>query len=182
MKNRVLTLLLVLLCAAMFPACLDLITGPTGDHTENNNLNNNFNGQQPGASPSPSSCGGVSSLVLGTQGDDSSLTANGSDSVTLVVSYYQGAFELPSDCTKSLPVAFGPPAGTSPGPCVTSGNIVTSTSPGTCPLVATLPGIPPSNTFIITARAVGTTALDDGSPTPAPSPTPPVQNAGVIDR
>lgn len=114
-------------------------TGPTTVQTVTVTVNS------PGASPSPSSCATTTSIQLGTQGDDHALVADGTDSVTLVPSYFAGILEQPPACSASLSPTFQ-----SQGPCIIDGRSVTAASPGTCRIVAFLPGVPPSNERVLT--------------------------------
>lgn len=107
--------------------------------------------QSPGPTPSPSpgaqNCGGVTSIILGTQQDDFELQAGGTDKVTLVPSYYQNLLELPALCTDTLAVVF---TATGNAGCTISGKEVRAASPGSCSITAKLPAIPASNAVDLT--------------------------------
>lgn len=103
----------------------------------------------PSPSPGPQGCG-FDGIVLGATNDDFRMRADGTDAVTLVPSFYLGIAELPADCTKSLAPVYSAPSGSPAGPCVVSGNNVTSTTPGSCPLVARV-GAVTSNPVTVTA-------------------------------
>ena len=139
--GRALQMGAALLALVLLSACFDktIIGGPTqvvgiDDHS----------GQvQP--SPAPGGACLADGLDLGTVGDDFTLTADGTDSVTLVVGYFRGIARLTGseigNCTASF---------TSTGPCVVSGTTVTSASAGVCSVTAGLGGLR-SNALGLTA-------------------------------
>lgn len=132
-------LLAVLGAVLMLGACVEK------SETNLNVLQSVTNPTAPGPSPSPSATAcEVTSIVLGTGGDDFSLKAGGTDSVILVPSFYQGVLELPTICTQTLNPTYAPT-----GPCVLAGRTVTSPTVGTCTFTASV-GAVKSNTITLT--------------------------------
>ena len=95
---------------------------------------------------------------MGTFDDDYTLQAGGTDSVKLVVSFYQNVLELPAICTDPLTPNF---TATGTGGCAIRGPIseggirawvVTAANVGTCSITAKLPAIPPSNAVDLTVE------------------------------
>jgi hypothetical protein len=143
--NKLAAVLFVVVVAVSLTAC-DRIFGktPSGPTTVQT-VTVTVNSPQASPSPSSSSCAPTTSIQLGTQGDDHSLVADGVDSVTLVPSYFAGILEQPPACSASLSPTFQ-----QQGPCVIDGRSVTASSPGTCRIIAFLPGVPPSNERALT--------------------------------
>lgn len=145
MRDRLLFVVAVLLYVIALGACSWLPNSPTPNTT----VIQTVTVGTPQASPSPGTQGcDPTSIVLGTGGDDATLTADGVDDIVLVPSYYQGIVELPAACTANLV-----PVYTITGPCVLVGGTparITASAPGSCTARAGL-GSVLSNTVGVTA-------------------------------
>lgn len=155
---RLLLAAVAILSVVVLTAC-ERIFGPAHPSPEVNVLVNQTVTQGPAPSPSPSpgatTCN-PTTLNMGTFGDDYTLQAGGTDTVKLVVSFYQNLLELPPLCTDTLSPTFTPTGNagcTISGPGLENGIrfwAVRAASPGACSITAKLPAIPASNPVDLT--------------------------------